>query len=152
MQRQQKTNVYRYVEKCLYSYPVNKARLKVLTEDLRVLRTGSDVHAQQYDKITGQGYIVFDPVASYVERIDKLESQIRYIERVTTPITQLIQELNNPKIKSNSKYSDFRIILDLYYFSGNPIDIVAQEIHCSRTTLFNKRIALVKMAVGYLGF
>ena len=78
MQRQQKTNVYRYAEKCLYSYPVNKARLKVLTEDLRVLRTGSDVHAQQYDKITGQGYIVFDPVASYVERIDKLESQIRY--------------------------------------------------------------------------
>ena len=75
---------------------MNKSRLKILMEDLRVLRAGSDVHVQQYDKVTGQYYIAYDPVSSYVEKIDRLESLIKRIERNSAPITSLIQDLKTP--------------------------------------------------------
>ena len=144
-------NIYKYAEKCLYDYPMNLSRLKVLNEDLRVLRAGSDVHAQQYDKLTGQYYIAYDPVASYVEKLDRLESQIKRIERNSVPITSLIQDLNTPNATDKSKYLDYVKILELYYFGANPLDIVAQELHCSRSTLFYKHRELVRLTIGYLG-
>ena len=144
-------NIYRYAEKCLYDYPMNKSRLKILMEDLRVLRAGSDVHVQQYDKVTGQYYIAYDPVSSYVEKIDRLESLIKRIERNSAPITSLIQDLKTPNATDKSKYLDYVKILELYYFGGNPLDVVAQNIHCSRSTLFYKRRELVRMTIGYLG-
>ena len=143
-------NPYKFAEKCLYDYRMNNARLKVLTEDLRVLRSGTDAHIQQYDKPTGQLYIMYDPVASYVERIDALENKIKRIERNTTPITTLRNDLQQASISNCNKKNDY--LKDLYYFDGNSLDSVAQELHCSRSTLYHRRRGLVTMAVHYLGF
>ena len=139
-------NIYKYAEKCLYDYPMNLSRLKVLHEDLRVLRAGSDVHAQ-----TGQIYIVFDPVSSYVEKLDRLESQIKRIERNTTPITTLHNDLTQSSKSGSNRKADYLKILDLYYFDGSSLDFVVQALHCSRSTLFYKRRELVRLTIGYLG-
>ena len=146
-----KYNVYGYAEKCLRNYHANQARIKILTDDLRILRAGSDVQAQQYDKSTGQFYIGFDPVISYVDKVLALESQIRRLERNTKPITQLIQDLRTPYALDKSRNTDYLKIIELYYFGGNSLDAVSQEMHCSRSTLFYRRRGLIQLTVGYLG-
>jgi len=146
-------NVFRLTEKLLFSYHDNLARLETLREDLRVLRAGGDVHAQSYQLTFSFGNTPSDPVAAHIEKILTLENKIKHLERCTSPITRLIQEIKKCVGKS-SKYApvrDYEILLDSFYFGGYTLYDVAEETKRSRRTLSSRRKKLVQKAADYLG-
>ena len=140
-------NVFRYVEKCLYKYPLNVNRLGVLKEDLRLLRINGDVKAQQYEQpCTGTFY---SPVEEHLIKIQGMEQKIKQLEKTTAPITALMKNIaDNQKFKRNQEY---RILLEMFYFGGASISEIAGELHVSNSTLLRRRRALIKKTASYLG-
>ena len=141
---------YRHAEKCLYEYKRNVAGLKVLREDLRVMQTGLDVHAQNYQytlEFTGE---VSNPVHTRLVKIENLEARIRYLERYTKPITQLIEDLTAPEVLEYSENKGLMDILKLLYFGKNPPEIVMDELKIARRTFYKRRRELVNMTISYL--
>ena len=144
---------FRHVEKCLYSYKDNLARIAALNDDLTILRAGSDVHAQNYQQRLNNSIASANPVASYVEKIQKLENHIIKLKRVTEPVTRLINDIEAAIINSDSNVMrDFNILLNSFYFGRCSLIEVAAIIEKSRKTLSKRRTALVKKAAIYLGF
>lgn len=141
---------YRHAEKCLYEYKRNVAGLKVLREDLRVTQAGLDVHAQNYQytlEFTGE---VSNPVHTRLVKIENLEARIRYLERYTKPITQLIEDLTAPEVLEYSENKGLMDILKLLYFGKNPPEIVMDELKIARRTFYKRRRELVNMTISYL--
>ena len=145
--------IFRFTEKLLFSYKDNLARLNILTEDLRVLRAGGDVHAQNY-QMTFNFSEPSDPVAAHTDKIISLETQIKKLERSTTPITRLIQEIdkNAAEASEYSPVKDFQALLKFFYFGGCTLYDVAEITKKSRRTLSSRRRKLVYKAADYLGF
>ena len=135
-------DMFRFIEKCLYNYPSNLARIEVLTEDLRVLRAYGDVHSPLPQLFFNASNAYTDPVSSHVDKVQRLEAQIRRLERITSPITKLIEDMERPEQKE---------ILEQFYFSGVPLCEVAESLHLSKRTLSRRRKFLVLKALEYLG-
>lgn len=140
---------FRYAEKCLYDYRTNLSRIEVLSEDLRVLRSGGDVHGLSYQMTFNFGADASDPVLEHVAKIQKLENQIKNLERVTRPITKLIHDLSTAK--QGSINQELMKILELFYVGGMLLSDVMDELHRSRRTLSSRRYELVIKTIRYLG-
>ena len=143
---------YRYTEKCLYDYHRNLACLEILREDLRVERAGTDVHAQSYQNTLDFSGNPSDPVEARMMRIEKLEERIRFLERLTQPLTRLIEDLTAPYIHEGSVKAEMYSLMELYYFGQNSITEVMCKLNLSRKSMYIKRQELVKMAMGYMGY
>ncbi|MBQ9420042.1 MAG: hypothetical protein IJU31_06690, partial [Synergistaceae bacterium] len=115
-----------YVEECLQGYPANLTRIDVLRKDLAILRDRGDVQAQNYVRIYNNDSRTThsDPVPAYVERIQKLEEEIERLQRITDPITKMIQDLKTPYATDSSLNSDFIKIMGLSYFGRNPVNTI----------------------------
>lgn len=146
----QEKNNFRSAEKWLYGYKRNLAGLKVLREDLRVAQAGLDVHAQNYQYTFSATGEVSSPVHARVEKIESLEGRIRWLERYTKPITQLIEDLTAPEVLEYSENKALMNILRLMYFGKNPPDVIIEELKITRRTFFRQRRELVNMAISYL--
>ena len=146
-------DIFRLTEKLLFSYKDNLARLEILTEDLRVLRAGGDVHAQSYQLNFDFGGTPSNPVALHVEKIISLEKQIKCLERNTTPITRLVNEIHERATSAPdfAPVKDFQVLLDLFYFGDNTLYDIAEITKRSRRTLSARRKKLVMKAADYLG-
>ena len=141
---------FRYAERCLYDYKRNVAGLKVLREDLRVMRSGLDVQAQNYQyklEFTGT---VSDPVQARLLKIETIEERIRMLERYTLPIGQLIEDITAPEVLEYSENKSLMGILRLMYFGKNPPDAVMEELKLGRRTFYRQRRELVNMTASYL--
>ena len=141
---------FRYAERCLYDYKRNVAGLKVLREDLRVMRVGLDVQAQNYQyklEFTGT---VSDPVQARLLKIETIEERIRMLERYTLPIGQLIEDITAPEVLEYSENKSLMGILRLMYFGKNPPDAVMEELKLGRRTFYRQRRELVNMTASYL--
>ena len=145
-------DIFRFTEKLLFSYKDNLARLETLSGDLRVLRVGGDVHAQSY-QLSFNFSEPSDPVAAHTEKIISLENQIKRLERNTTPITRLIQEVDKCAANASefAPVRDFQGLLKLFYFGGLTLYDVAIELKRSRRTISERRKSLVRKAAAYLG-
>ena len=132
---------FRYAEKCLYNYKPNLACLEVLRGDLQIKRSGSDVHAQNYQSVFGFSGEPSSPVYSHVVSIETLEERIKYLERLTNPISKLINDLTD----------DFLQILKLMYFEDNTQKKVMIKLNIPRSTFIRKRYKLVSLTINYLG-
>ena len=146
----QEKNSFRSAEKWLYGYKRNLAGLKVLREDLRVAQAGLDVYAQNYQYTFSATGEVSSPVHARVEKIESLEGRIRWLERYTKPITQLIEDLTAPEVLEYSENKALMNILRLMYFGKNPPDVIIEELKITRRTFFRQRRELVNMAISYL--
>ena len=146
----QEKNSFRSAEKWLYGYKRNLAGLMVLREDLRVAQAGLDVHAQNYQYTISPTGEVSSPVHARVEKIESLEGRIRWLERYTKPITQLIEDLTAPEVLEYSENKALMDILRLMYFGKNPPDVIIEELKITRRTFFRQRRELVNMAISYL--
>ena len=146
----QEKNSFRSAERWLYGYKRNLAGLKVLREDLRVAQAGLDVHAQNYQYTFSATGEVSSPVHARVEKIESLEGRIRWLERYTKPITQLIEDLTAPEVLEYSENKALMDILRLMYFGKNPPDVIIEELKIARRTFFKRRRELVNMAISYL--
>ncbi len=127
------------------------ACLEILSGDLQIKRSGSDVHAQSYQNPFSFSGEPSSPVHSYVVSIEILESRIRHLERWTKPITKLIADLNSPYALSGSKNTDLLQILNLMYFGENPPKEVMNELKIPDRTFTRRRRELVRIAIDYLG-
>lgn len=140
---------FRYTEKLLYDYRRNVARLDVLREDLRVKRITGDIHGQRYDRPVDGVHAVSDPVFAYIEQLERIEEQIKMLERKTAPITRLLTEMRDTGERSKS-YEQLKIF-ELYYVSEYTVQDVIDELNLSRTAFFRRKNALVYKAQDYLG-
>ena len=147
---EQEQNSFRSAEKWLYGYKRNMAGLKVLRDDLRVAQAGLDVHAQNYQYTFSATGEVSSPVHARVEKIESLESRIRWLERYTKPITQLIEDLTAPEVLEYSENKALMDILRLMYFGKNSPEVIIEELKITRRTFFRQRRELVNMAISYL--
>lgn len=147
-----KDNSFRHAEKCLYEYKRNLACLEVLKQDLQVLKTSDDVHAQNYEVPFNKNSQPSNPVASRVEKIEAIERRIKQVERWTKPVERLEKDLNSSEVLENSHNKEMLQILKLFYFNSNAVDLVMRQLHLSRSPFFRKRKKLVLMAIDYLGF
>ena len=147
---EQEQNNFRSAEKWLYGYKRNMAGLKILREDLRVAQAGLDVHAQNYQYTFSATGEVSSPVHARVEKIESLEGRIRWLERYTKPITQLIEDLTAPEVLEYSENKALMDILRLMYFGKNPPEVIIGELKIARRTFFKRRRELVNMAISYL--
>lgn len=141
---------FQYAEKCMYEYKRNQAGLKVLRDDLRVMQAGLDVHAQNYQYTLGFTGEVSNPVHSRLVKIEGIEDRIRYLERYTKPITQLIEDLTAPEVLEYSENKVLIEILRLMYFGKNPPEAVIAELKIAKRTFYRQRRELVNMAISYL--
>ena len=146
----QERNNFRSAEKWLYEYKRNLAGLKVLREDLWVAQAGFDVHTQNYQYTFNHNGEVSSPVHARVERIESLEARIRWLERYTTPITRLIEDLTAPEVLEYSENKALMNILRLMYFGKNLPEMIIDELKITRRTFFRQRRELVNMAISYL--
>ena len=147
---EQEQNNFRSAEKWLYGYKRNMAGLKILREDLRVAQAGLDVHAQNYQYTFSATGEVSSPVHARVEKIESLEGRIRWLERYTKPITQLIEDLTAPEVLEYSENKALMDILRLMYFGKNSPEVIIEELKITRRTFFRQRRELVNMAISYL--
>ena len=147
---EQEQNNFRSAEKWLYGYKRNMAGLNILREDLRVAQAGLDVHAQNYQYTFSATGEVSSPVHARVEKIESLEGRIRWLERYTKPITQLIEDLTAPEVLEYSENKALMDILRLMYFGKNPPEVIIEELKIARRTFFKRRRELVNMAISYL--
>ena len=140
---------FRYAEKCLYEYKRNLACLNVLYDDLKVARASVDVKAQSYNNLPSGGD-VSDPVSSRVLRIEQLEERIKYLERLTKPITTLIEDLNSPDVLNGSYKANLMDVLRLYYFGQNLLEVILERLNLAKRTFFRLRRELIYIAICYL--
>ena len=138
---------FRYAEKCLYGYMKNMACLKILRDDLKIQREGNDVHAQNYERTLDFTGEPSSPVHSYVVSLETLETRIKYLERLTKPITKLVEDLDG----DSPKKADMKKILELMYFRENQPKQVMAKLKLSRRTFARRRDMLVRLTIDYLG-
>ena len=143
------TPKFRYAEKCLYEYKRNLACLNVLYDDLKVAKASVDVKAQSYNNLPS-GSDVSDPVSSRVLKIEQLEERIKYLERLTKPITTLIADLNSPDVLNGSYKANLMEVLRLYYFGQNIIEVIIKKLNITERTLRRWRREVVYITICYL--
>lgn len=143
------TPKFRYAEKCLYEYKRNLACLNVLYDDLKVAKASVDVKAQSYNNLPSGGD-VSDPVSSRVLKIEQIEERIKYLERLTKPITTLIADLNSPDVLNGSYKANLMEVLRLYYFGQNVLDVILEKLNLTRRTFFRLRRELIYVSICYL--
>ena len=93
-----------------------------------------------------------DPVVSYVIQIEKLEEEIKRLQRITEPISKMIQDLKTPYASEDSLNNDYIKILGLYYFGRNSVQIILDITQWSRAAFFRKKKKLALLAKNYLGY
>ena len=143
---------FRYAEKCLYEYKRNLAALNVLKEDLHVIEIGTDVHAQNYQLSLNFTGTPSNPVQARLLKIETIKERIQQLERFTTPITSLINDLDIPENLNGSENQLLLEILKLLYFGKNTIDAVLEELRIAKRTFTRKRRKLIFMVIDYLAF
>ena len=93
---------------------------------------------------------VSDPVSSRVLKIEQLEERIKYLERLTKPITTLITDLNSPDVLNGSYKANLMEVLRLYYFGQNIIEVILDKLNIAQRTFYKRRRELVYITICYL--
>lgn len=146
-----KNDTFRFAEKCLYEYKRNMSGLRVLRDDLHVAQSMLDVHAQNYQYVLSFGGEASSPVYNRLAKIETLEERIRFLERWTSPITQMIEDLTAPEVLEYSDNKPLMEVLRLMYFGKNPPEAIIEELKVTRRTFYRSRRDLVNMTMSYLG-
>lgn len=142
---------YRFAEKCLYEYLPNCAKLEALKAELELVRRAGDLRGHSYEVGGNVQGSHSDPVSSYIERLEALEHEIKRLVRYTEPVGRFREDVSCSNVKGSSKKKDYHQILELYYFGGNRPKEIVSQLHCSRSVFYERRKALVQMAMKYLG-
>ena len=109
-----------FAEKCLEDYPVNLARLDVLTQDYQSNPS------------------------------DKLETEINSLRSMTQPLQKMIDDLSSNEKIDNILSQDMLTVLGTCYFGRNSINAILEMTGWSRAKLFRRKNNLIKLAADYL--
>lgn len=94
---------------------------------------------------------VGDPVATRVQRLADMETEITRLEAVTMPIALLKRDLTSAYVLPNSNKDEMGKILTLFYFGGNNNTEVAAKLGMSEKGVYRVRCSLVRLAIRCLG-
>ena len=145
-----RNNSFRFAERCLYEFPANRARLQALREERAFLDRESSAKGQKYDLNHGGGY-PSDAVSERLQRIEKVEEDIRHLEGRVRSIERLLVDLESPFALAGSPKKELLKIAQLYYFGENVWQAVARELHLERSSFFRRRNNLVRLVIAYIG-
>jgi len=140
---------FRFAERCLYDYLENVARLEALRVELRALDALSSVRGLAYDGAPGSGE-PYDAVSARLEKIERVEQNILFLERRTRPVEMLLADLSSPYVLEPAR-KEMLEILRLRYLHANTWERVMNALRISQATFARRRRALVEMAERYLG-
>lgn len=139
---------FRFAERCLYDYLENVARLEALRVELRALDALSSVRGLSYDGALGGGE-PYDAVSARLEKIERVEQNILFLERRTRPVERLLADLSSPYVLEPAR-KEMLEILRLRYLHANTWERVMESLQMGKTTFMRRRRELVDMAVRYL--
>ena len=148
MEKVEKEYPFRFAERCLYDYRENVARIEALRVELKSLDALSSVKVQTYDGIPGSGWIC-DTVSERLERIERVEQHILFLERRTLPITLLEADLSSPYVLEPAK-KEMLGILRLRYIHSSTWERTMAVLNIGKSTYLRRRKDLVGMAIRYL--
>ena len=146
-----KDEKFRFAEKCLYEYKRNMACLEVLKEDLYVTQADTDVKGQNYQYTLDFTGGVSDPVSARLIKIENLEYRIKHLERLTRPITSLIDDLNSEDVLNGSHKKELMHVLRLLYFGCNTPEAIMGALNIAKSTYFKRRHEIVCITICYMG-
>lgn len=139
---------FRFAERCLYDYLENVARLEALRVELRALDALSSVRGLAYDGAPGGGE-PYDAVSARLEKIERVEQNILFLERRTRPVEMLLADLSSSYVLEPAR-KEMLEILRLRYLHANTWGRVMESLQIGKTTFLRRRRELVDMAVRYL--
>ena len=139
---------FRFAERCLYDYLENVARLEALRVELRALDALSSVRGLAYDGAPGSGE-PYDAVSARLEKIERVEQNILFLERRTRPVEMLLADLSSPYVLEPAR-KEMLEILRLRYLHANTWERVMSILKIGKATFLRRRRELVDMAVRYL--
>ena len=135
-------------ESCMYNYLENIARIEALRDALKIVDLMGSAKIQNYDAQPSAAGGHTDDVSRRIEKIEMFECLIRKTERWTKPITRLICDLEAPY--SSPERKEMLGILRFKYLGGNTWDRTEGLLKMNRTTVYERREALVRMAIQYI--
>lgn len=141
-------NEFRYIEKCLFNYPLNMAQLKILQADLTVLKASYDFQSRSYLTNKTSSTPPSSPVEKHLEKIQVCENKIKKLECMTEGVTIFINELRARKNFQRNR--EYKKLLDLFYFGGASLAEIAKNLKMSRATIFRRRREIVGKVASYL--
>ena len=131
-----------YIEKCLWDYRDNLASIEMMREELAGLMS---VHGQEFGGNAVNG--ISDPVPKVCERAMMLEKSIKKAEKMTLPITRMIEGLCG----SDLRIHQMREVLRLKYFEHESTSAVIRKAGISATTYFRRIGEIKTLARKYFG-
>ena len=143
---------YRYTERCMYDWLQNKARIEILSFDLRTLRQYGDVRAQGYLELTRRNGTHSDPVAEYGHECQRLEAELLRLSRITEPISRMLDDFAVGLEVEYSKCVVYKAVFEGVYSGRGTLRAVADELGISVKTCRKRRVELVRICGEYLGF
>ena len=129
-----------YIERCLYDYKANVAKLEMMQEELDDLMS---LHGQSYEIFKSHGEA--DPVANAVNQRLKLEIKIKEIKRRIKPVEKLIEDLKGTSLRVRQMAE----ILRLRYFQHEDKTIIMEKLAVSSSTLWRRTNELIALAERY---
>lgn len=140
---------FKYAERCLYDYPLNREKLERLAERLTELRSSSTMRSRGYepvDRSSGSG----DPVAVRTFSIMSLEEEIARLTVRTKPITRLMYVLDAPFALEGTPLESLAKVARMHYFAKMPKAEIAARLGVTRQTVYNMRVRLVELVIKYM--
>lgn len=131
-----------YVDRCLWDYRDNLASIEIMREELAGLMS---VHGQEFGK-NGANEIS-DPVPKVCEQVMRLERNIKKVEKMTIPITRMVEGLCGSELR----ISQMREILRLKYFEHESTNVVLRKSGISSSTYFRRIGEIKRLARKYFG-
>lgn len=138
-----------YVEKCLYDYPKNTAKIEMLKNELQALRSSGDVQGISYDAKNNIHGAHSDPVSQHYQNIESMEIKIYRLSRHTEPVRKMLEALDSPYALDGSRNAEYKKILELFYWGGNSVRDILNHLGWSKTSFYVRRQGLLKMAEEY---
>ena len=138
-----------YVEKCLYDYPANVAKIEMLNKELKLLKARGDVQVVSYDIRNNSYGVHSDPVSTHFQKIESVEDSIYRLMRKTEPVKKLYEVLCSPYALDGSRNAEYRQILELFYWGGNSVQNILLHLNWSKTSFYVRRQGLLRFAEEY---
>ncbi len=116
-----------FVNDCLWEYRDNLNIIELKKEELAELQS---VSSQKYSTFPPSDGNISDPIQRVFYLRQKLEHEIKAVERKTKPVTLMLESLS---VRLMREYQ-MRKILEYRFFAHEPIDFVIRKLAISERT------------------
>ena len=139
-------NSYTSTEKILYSFSALPVALNLINEEISKLQKElKDIKVQNVKSST---LVLNELEGSYTYGNETLETRISELKQIAAKTRSQIRIVNKAldMIKSEKYYK----IIELYYFEGNTIPVVAEKLNVSTGTISDNKNKLINKLKVYI--